>query len=75
MSFVKNLMLKTFVIYYKYMISKVSCLVSVSARSSLVSSRLFAQSLGLRRLMSHLVSVSKFLAETPALMLILLTAL
>jgi len=35
MSIVQNLMLKSFVIFCKYMVSKVSCLVSVSARSSL----------------------------------------
>jgi len=37
MSIVQNLMLKSFVIFCKYVILKVSCLSSVSARSSLVS--------------------------------------
>ena len=50
----QNLLLKIFAKFYKRLVSKVSCLVSVS-------SRLFAKSFGL-------VSVSKILAETPALL-------
>jgi len=46
MSIVQHLMLKSFVIFCKYVISKVSCLVSVS-------SRLFAQILGLGTSMSR----------------------
>ena len=51
---VQNLVSKIFAKYCKRLVSKVSCLVSVSERSSLGLARVFAQSLGLATSMSRL---------------------